>query len=128
MVAVLGGTGRTGRTGRRAVQVSGPEWTVLRGDWSHRNPSEGSLPGPVRAGVLPLAVGGAVKPFRDAGFVAHLPGGFADLSALPLDGRDAAVTGGVERALGRPARDVADHAREAAATGVRAVLPSGARA
>jgi uncharacterized protein YbjT (DUF2867 family) len=35
-----------------------------------------------------------------------------------LDGRNSAVADGVERALGRPARDFADYARDVAATGV----------
>jgi uncharacterized protein YbjT (DUF2867 family) len=35
-----------------------------------------------------------------------------------LDGRNASITDGVEQALGRPARDFADYARETAATGV----------
>ena len=35
-----------------------------------------------------------------------------------LDGRNASLTDGVERALGRPARDFADYARDTAATGV----------
>jgi uncharacterized protein YbjT (DUF2867 family) len=35
-----------------------------------------------------------------------------------LDGRNVAVADGVQRALGRPARDFADFAREAAATGI----------
>jgi hypothetical protein len=35
-----------------------------------------------------------------------------------LDGRNAFMTDGVARALGRPARDVATCARDAAATGV----------
>ena len=34
-----------------------------------------------------------------------------------LDGRNARVTNGVEQVLGRPARDFADFARHAAATG-----------
>ena len=34
-----------------------------------------------------------------------------------LDGRNAYLTNGVERALGRPARDFADFARAVAATG-----------
>jgi hypothetical protein len=34
-----------------------------------------------------------------------------------LDGRNAHVTDGVERALGRPPRDFADYARDAAASG-----------
>ncbi|MEO0322881.1 MAG: NAD(P)H-binding protein [Myxococcota bacterium] len=40
------------------------------------------------------------------------------LFATVLDGRNATLTGGVQRALGRPPRDFADYARDAAATGV----------
>jgi hypothetical protein len=35
-----------------------------------------------------------------------------------LDGRNATVCDGVQRVLGRPARDFADYARDTAATGV----------
>jgi hypothetical protein len=35
-----------------------------------------------------------------------------------LDGRNAHLAGGVQRALGRPPRDFADFARDAASTGV----------
>ena len=42
----------------------------------------------------------------------------AELIAEVLDGRNAYVTDGVERALGRPPRDFADYARETASTGV----------
>jgi uncharacterized protein YbjT (DUF2867 family) len=41
-----------------------------------------------------------------------------DLFAEVLDGRNAHVTDGVQRALGRPPRDFADYARDAAATGI----------
>jgi uncharacterized protein YbjT (DUF2867 family) len=41
-----------------------------------------------------------------------------DLFTTVLDGRNESVTDGVERALGRPARDFADYVRDAAATGV----------
>ncbi|WP_265445336.1 NmrA family NAD(P)-binding protein [Flexivirga meconopsidis] len=47
-----------------------------------------------------------------------LPADFADLFALILDGRNASVTDGVQRALGRAPRDFREYAREAAATGV----------
>ena len=40
------------------------------------------------------------------------------LFAEVLDGRNAHVTDGVQQALGRPPRDFADYARDAAATGV----------
>lgn len=42
----------------------------------------------------------------------------ADLIAEVLDGRNSYLTDGVQRALGRPPRDFADYAREAAASGV----------
>ncbi|MGW7441568.1 NmrA family NAD(P)-binding protein [Streptomyces sp. NPDC054849] len=47
-----------------------------------------------------------------------LPEDFAELFTLILDGRNAQVVHGVQEVLGRPARDFADFAREAAATGV----------
>ncbi|MEM8710803.1 MAG: NmrA family transcriptional regulator, partial [Planctomycetota bacterium] len=40
------------------------------------------------------------------------------LFSTVLDGRNAHVTDGVERALGRPARDFSDYARSVAKTGV----------
>jgi uncharacterized protein YbjT (DUF2867 family) len=40
-----------------------------------------------------------------------------------LDGRNVHLTDGVQRALGRPPRDFADYAREAAATGVWSSVP-----
>jgi hypothetical protein len=47
-------------------------------------------------------------------FAAHL----TDVFVIVLDGRNAFVTDGVERALGRPPRDFRDYARETAATGI----------
>ncbi|MFJ7159165.1 NAD(P)H-binding protein [Streptomyces sp. NPDC101118] len=47
-----------------------------------------------------------------------VPTEFADLFRLILDGRNAHLAHGVEEVLGRPAKDFADYAREAAATGV----------
>lgn len=47
-----------------------------------------------------------------------LPSEFADLFAVVLDGRNASVTDGVQRALGRRPRDFAEFARRTAATGV----------
>jgi hypothetical protein len=40
------------------------------------------------------------------------------LFSTVLDGRNARLADGVERALGRPPRDFSDYAREAAAGGV----------
>jgi uncharacterized protein YbjT (DUF2867 family) len=44
--------------------------------------------------------------------------GISELFAEVLDGRNSHLTNGVQRALGRPPRDFADFARDAAATGV----------
>ncbi|HSJ73495.1 MAG TPA: hypothetical protein VK904_04190 [Miltoncostaeaceae bacterium] len=44
-----------------------------------------------------------------------------------LDGRNAYLTDGVQRAIGRPPKDFADYAREAAASGVWAPAPAGSR-
>ena len=43
---------------------------------------------------------------------------FAEIFGTVLDGRNAHVTDGVRRALGREPRDFADYARDTAATGV----------
>ncbi len=50
-----------------------------------------------------------------------LPREFVDLFTLILDGRNATLADGVQRALGREPRDFREFAREAAATGVWAV-------
>ncbi len=42
----------------------------------------------------------------------------SELIAEVLDGRNSHLTDGVQRALGRPPRDFADYARDAAASGV----------
>lgn len=47
-----------------------------------------------------------------------LPVEFAELFGVVLDGRNAHLSDGVARALGRGPRDFADYARDAAATGV----------
>ncbi|MDQ3406370.1 MAG: NmrA family NAD(P)-binding protein [Actinomycetota bacterium] len=46
-----------------------------------------------------------------------LPGDFAELFSTILDGRNAHLTDGVRRALGREPKDFADFARDAAASG-----------
>ncbi|WP_208543695.1 NAD(P)H-binding protein [Rathayibacter sp. VKM Ac-2804] len=52
-----------------------------------------------------------------------LPQDFVELFTIILDGRNASVTDGVRRALGREPRDFTDYAREVAATGVWAPAP-----
>ncbi|MFB6893403.1 NmrA family transcriptional regulator [Kitasatospora sp. NPDC056327] len=59
-----------------------------------------------------------VEEYRAVLEAAGLPGGFAELFTTITDGRNAHLTDGVRRALGRPARDFAEYARAAAASGV----------
>ncbi|MFF8770737.1 NmrA family transcriptional regulator [Kitasatospora sp. NPDC015120] len=59
-----------------------------------------------------------VEEYRAVLAAVGLPGEFADLFTMVLDGRNAHLTDGVRRALGREPRDFADYARAAAATGV----------
>lgn len=59
--------------------------------------------------------------YRQAAVEAGVPDALAafyvELMQMTLDGRNARVTDGVERALGRPARDFDDYVREAARAG-----------
>lgn len=54
----------------------------------------------------------------EAGMPEDLAGFLTWLATTVLDGRNAQVCDGVERALGRPARDFADYARHAAGAGI----------
>ncbi|MER5628098.1 NAD(P)H-binding protein [Streptosporangium sp. NPDC002544] len=69
-------------------------------------------------GYLPVSpeeyAAGLVEHGVPAGYATQLAGLFTDV----LDGRNAHLTDGVRRALGREPRDFTDYAREAAATGV----------
>ncbi|WP_380282140.1 NmrA family transcriptional regulator [Kitasatospora purpeofusca] len=60
----------------------------------------------------------AVEECREMLAAIGLPGDFADLFTLILDGRNACLADGVRRALGREPRDFADFARDAAASGL----------
>ncbi|MFJ9952867.1 NmrA family transcriptional regulator [Kitasatospora sp. NPDC091207] len=59
-----------------------------------------------------------VEEYRAVLAAAGLPGDFADLFTMILDGRNARPADGVRRALGRAPRDFTEYAREAAASGV----------
>lgn len=54
----------------------------------------------------------------EQGLPADHAAGLTDLFTNVLDGRNAHLTDGVQRALGRQPRDFADYTRAAAATGV----------
>jgi uncharacterized protein YbjT (DUF2867 family) len=60
------------------------------------------------------------------GAPAGLAGMLADHFTKVLDGRNASLTDGVRRAVGRPPRDFTDYARRTAATGVWDVPPRAA--
>jgi uncharacterized protein YbjT (DUF2867 family) len=70
-------------------------------------------------GFLPLRPDEFTAVLREHG----LPEDLGDLFHLITDGRNAYLTDGVQRALGRPPRDFADYARATAATGVWDPLP-----
>ena len=63
---------------------------------------------------VPVTTAAYAAALRDLG----LPGEFADLFEGVLDGRNAHLSDGVARALGREPRDFADYARDTAAAGV----------
>jgi uncharacterized protein YbjT (DUF2867 family) len=69
-------------------------------------------------GYLPLSI----EEFAAGAAAQGLPGEVIELLTYlfgeVLDGRNAHVTDGVQRALGRPPRDFADYARDAAASGI----------
>lgn len=122
LTLVLGGTGKTGR--RVAQRLRALDRPVRIGsragdppfDWTDRATWPGSLAG-VHTAYLTyqpdLAFPGAVE----AGFPAEVAGGLGEVFAAVLDGRNAATTGGVAEALGRPPRDLTEFA--AAAWGSR---------
>ncbi|MEU6239162.1 NAD(P)H-binding protein [Kitasatospora sp. NPDC047058] len=60
----------------------------------------------------------SIEEYRAVLGAAGLPGDFADLFTMILDGRNAHLADGVRRALGREPRDFTEFARAAAATGV----------
>ena len=70
---------------------------------------------PVR--YLPMPHDAYTAELIDAGLPAEVAGHLTEVIAQALDGRNALVTDGVEKVLGRPARDFADYARNAAAAG-----------
>jgi uncharacterized protein YbjT (DUF2867 family) len=63
----------------------------------------------------------------DVGVPAEEAGPLAELFSRVLDGRNGRLEDGVQRALGRPARDFADYAAAVAATGVWDVSANGER-
>lgn len=121
----------------KPVAEAGAEWTVVRATWFSQNFSESYLLDGVLSGRLALPVDGVPEPFVDADDIADVavaaltedghagqvyeltgPRLLTYLFTEVLDGRNASMTDGVQRALGQPPRDFLDYARDTAATGV----------
>jgi uncharacterized protein YbjT (DUF2867 family) len=112
----------------RVVQNSGIDWTILRASWFCQNFSEAHFLEPILQGELALPVGNIAEPFVDAEDIAQCA--VAALTQIghtnqlyELTGPRAlsfaeAVTDGVQRALGRPARDFSDYVQRTGATGI----------
>ncbi len=66
---------------------------------------------------VPMSKDEYAASIADQGFPGEVAHHIADVIALALDGRNIEMTDDVERVLGRPARDFADHARNAATDG-----------
>ncbi len=66
---------------------------------------------------VPMSKEAYAADISEQGFPGEVATHIADVIALALDGRNAFVTGDVEKVLGRPPRDFADYARSAAAAG-----------
>jgi uncharacterized protein YbjT (DUF2867 family) len=122
----------------KIVQESGLEWTIVRASWFNQNFSEGAFLDMVHAGAITLPAGDTPEPFVDVddiayvevpheAFISEVSGSGAPeevvwmldyLFSTVLDGRNADLTDGIQRALGRAPRDFSDFARSAAAAGV----------
>lgn len=66
---------------------------------------------------VPMSIEEYADDISQQGFPGEVAHHIAEVIALALDGRNASVTDGVERVMGRPATDFADYARTAAAAG-----------
>jgi uncharacterized protein YbjT (DUF2867 family) len=118
-LVLLSGRGETeAERCERIVQASGLGATIVRASWFAQNFSEDFLLPDVLGGVVAVPVGDVREPFVDADDIADVA-----VAALTDDrhegrheGRVYELTG--PRALGRPARDFTEYARDAAASGV----------
>jgi hypothetical protein len=86
------------------LRARGADWTIVRSAFMAQNFNESYFVEPVRAG--------------EVAFPADLVKMLTDVFTEVLDGHNAYLTDGVQRALGRAPRDFADDARDDAATGI----------
>ena len=121
-VVLLSGRGEPeARECEQIVQVSGPEWTVVRASWFAQNFSEDYLLDPVRAGEVVLPAGDVPEPFVDAEDIADVA-----VAALTRDGH----TGEIYEVTGPRALTFADAVAEIGRAAGReiAFIPVGADA
>jgi uncharacterized protein YbjT (DUF2867 family) len=97
----------------RVYEVTGPRLMTFAGVADELSRATGR---PIR--YEPITADEFVVAAVAQGMAADDAAALAGLFTAVLDGRNARLTDGVERALGRPPRDVRDYARDAAATGV----------
>jgi uncharacterized protein YbjT (DUF2867 family) len=108
-VAALTGDGHVGQL----YEVTGPRLLT----WADAVAEVAGASGrPVR--YVPVSLEAYATLLTDDQVPAELVKVLTDVFAEVLDGHNAYLADGVQRALGRPARDFSDYVREAAATGV----------
>ncbi|OUS90581.1 NmrA family transcriptional regulator [Rhodococcus sp. NCIMB 12038] len=147
-LVLLSGRGETeAERGELAIRKAGAEWTILRSSWFGQNFGESFMLDSPLAGELYELTGPRLLSFGDAvaeiaeatgreirytpvtskeystalagqGVPSDAIGLLTYLFDEVLDGRNASLTDGVERALGRAPRDFTDYVRAAAAAGV----------
>jgi hypothetical protein len=101
------------------VQDTGADVTVVRCAWFMQNLSEDYLVGPILRAIHYVAI--SVEEYAAAAAEHGVPAefvGFLSYLFSEVLGRNAYLTDGVQRALGRRPRDFAEYARDTAATGV----------
>jgi hypothetical protein len=130
-ILIIGGNGKTGRRVDLLLKEQGiatrpvSRSTPIPFDWSRPDGWGAVMEGARKAYVATA---------RDIDYRRISPDEFAErlhpvtereiidllneLFTVVLDGRNTCIADGVERALGRPAKDFADYARETAASGV----------
>jgi uncharacterized protein YbjT (DUF2867 family) len=129
-LVLLSGRGEDGAlASEQALRASGADWTIVRSAFMDQNFNEGLFLESVQAGEVARASGRPIRyvPVSLEDYATLLtdnqvPADFVkmltDVFAQVLDGHNAYLSDGVQRALGRPARDFTDFARDAAATGI----------
>jgi uncharacterized protein YbjT (DUF2867 family) len=108
-VAALTGEGHVGQL----YEVTGPRLLTWAGAVAEIAAAAGR---PIR--YVPVSLEGYASLLTENQVPAEVVKMLTELFAEVLDGRNAHLGDGVQRALGRPPRDFADYARDAAATGI----------